>query len=139
MIGLLQPPSLRPPGDGDRCCNETTLADPPGARTASKVPRLHIGFIASVSIIGLACKPRSGFQLCEFKGVRFPAKASSKASAAPPRNASGDERYSVAATRKSRARLARQPADFKHEEGVWLAKEPFVETPNGAKPGFHTH
>jgi hypothetical protein len=48
---------------------------------------MHIGFIASVSIIGLACKPRSGFQLCEFKGVRFPAKAWSKASAAPPRNA----------------------------------------------------
>jgi hypothetical protein len=24
-------------------------------------------------------------------------------------------------------------------KGVWSAKEPFVETPNGAKPGFHTH
>ena len=31
---------------------------------------------------------------------------------------------------------ARQPVDFKHEGGVWLAKEPFVETPNGAQPGY---
>jgi hypothetical protein len=31
-----------------------------------------------------------------------------------------DEGYSVAATRKRRPRLARQPVDFKHE-GVWLA------------------
>jgi hypothetical protein len=52
---------------------------------------------------------------------------------------SGDEGYSVAATRNSRPRLARQPTDFKHEEGVWFAKKPFVETPNGAKPGFPTH
>ncbi|MGC2834886.1 MAG: hypothetical protein WA238_12245, partial [Methylocella sp.] len=59
--------------------NETTLADPPGARTAVKTgARLHrppIGFIASVSIIGLACKPQSGFQSREFKEVRIPAKA----------------------------------------------------------------
>jgi hypothetical protein len=51
---------------------------------------LHFGFIASVSIIGLACKPRSAFQLCEITGVRFPAKAWSKASAARPRKASTD-------------------------------------------------
>ncbi len=56
----------------------------------SKPPRLHFGFIASVSIIGLACKPRSAFQLCEITGVRFPAKAWSKASAARPRKASTD-------------------------------------------------
>jgi hypothetical protein len=70
---------------------ETTLADPPGARTAVKTgARLHawpIGFIASVSIIGLACKPRSGFQLCEIKGVKFPANAWSKAPAATLRKA----------------------------------------------------
>src|ERR1700731_837687 len=91
MIGLSQPPLLRPPGDGNRCGNETTLADPPGARTAVKTgARLHastFGFIASVSIIGLACKPRSGFQLGEFKGARFPAKAWSKPSAATLRKA----------------------------------------------------
>jgi hypothetical protein len=51
---------------------------------------LHFGFIASVSIIGLACKPRSAFQLCEIMGVRLPAKAWSKASAAWPRKASTD-------------------------------------------------
>ena len=50
-----------------------------------------------------------------------------------------DEGYSVAATRKRRPRLARQPVDFKHGEGMWLTKEPFDETPNGAKPGFPTH
>jgi hypothetical protein len=56
----------------------------------SKPPRLHFGFIASVSIIGLACKPRSAFQLCEITGARFPAKPWSKASAARPRKASTD-------------------------------------------------
>jgi len=132
MIGLSQPPSLRPPGDGNRCGNETTLADPPGARTAVKIgARLHarIGFIASVSIIGLACKPRSGYQMCEFKVVRIPAKAWSKASEATPRKASGGGRCSLAATRERRLQLSRQPVDFKHEGGVWSAKEPFVEMP----------
>jgi hypothetical protein len=75
MIGLSQPPALRPPG-GNRYGNETTLADPTAAMTAVKTgARLqcpHIGFIASVSIMGLACKPRSAFQLGEIKGVRFP-------------------------------------------------------------------
>ena len=56
----------------------------------SKPPRVHFGFIASVSIIGLACKPRSAFQLCEIMGVRLPAKTWSKASVAKPRKASTD-------------------------------------------------
>lgn len=56
----------------------------------SKPPRVHFGFIASVSIIGLACKPRSAFQLCEIMGVRLPAKTWSKASVARPRKASTD-------------------------------------------------
>jgi hypothetical protein len=55
-----------------------------GARLHTPLP---IGFIASVSIIGLACKPRSGFQLWEIKGVRFPAKAWGRTPAATLRKA----------------------------------------------------
>jgi hypothetical protein len=47
---------------------------------------------------------------------------------------SGDEGCIVAATRRSQPQLSRQPVDFKHERGVWLIKQPFVETPNGATP-----
>jgi hypothetical protein len=42
----------------------------------------------------------------------------------------------MAATCGRRPQRSRQLVDFKHEGGVWLAKEPFVETPNGAKPGY---
>jgi len=43
MMGLSQPPSLRPSGDGNRCGNETTLADPPGAWTTVKTgAKFHV-------------------------------------------------------------------------------------------------
>jgi hypothetical protein len=59
----------------------TRRARGPPSRPEQASPRPHFDFIASVSIIGLACKPRSAFQLCEIMGVRSPAKAWSKASA----------------------------------------------------------
>jgi hypothetical protein len=75
--------------------------------------------------------------MCEFKGVRFPAKAWSKAPGGhAAKSVSGDEACSVAATRDRRPQLARQPVDVKHDAGVWLAKQPFVETPNGARPDY---
>jgi hypothetical protein len=51
-----------------------------------KAPRLHSGFVASVSIIRMACKPWREFQSCVM-GAKFLAKAWSKASAARPRKA----------------------------------------------------
>jgi len=52
------------------------------------------------------------------------------------KSVSGDEGCFVAAIRKRRPQLSRQPVAFKREGDVWIAKEPFVETPNGTKPGF---
>jgi hypothetical protein len=42
----------------------------------------------------------------------------------------------MAATRKRPPQLSWQPVDVKHEGSIWLAKEVFVETPNGAQPGY---
>jgi hypothetical protein len=117
--------------------HETTLADPPGARTAVKTgARLHrprIGLIASVSIIGLACKPWSGFQLGEIEGVRFPAKAWSKASAATLRKARLEMTGVPAGPRKTQAQLSRRPVDFKHKGGVQLAAPPGCHSPDRLK------
>jgi hypothetical protein len=138
MIGLSQPPSLRPPGDGNRCGNETTLADPPGARTAVKTgARLHAAHrfdrFGKHYRAGLQAPERVSIVRMQGSEVSGQGVKQSLGGHAAKR-VSGDEGYSVAATRKRRPRLARQLVDFKHEEGVWLAKEPFVETPNGAKP-----
>jgi hypothetical protein len=99
-----------------------------------EAPRPHIGFIASVSIIGLACKPRSGFQLREIKGVRFPAKAWSKPSTATLRKAC-PEMKGVPSGNPQETTPVVSRLTSKMKAGARFAKEPFAETPNGEKPG----
>jgi len=52
------------------------------------------------------------------------------------KSVSDDERHSLAGTGKRQAQLSRRPVDFIHEGGGWLAKEPFIETPNSKQPGY---
>jgi hypothetical protein len=102
----------------------------------SKPPRLHFSFIASVSIIGLACKPRSSFQLCEIMGVRLPAKAWSKASAARPRKASTDLKdvpWRQPARDNPGCHGSRSTSNVK---GRLVCKELIAAAPNGDKPGY---
>jgi len=99
----------------------------------SKVPCPHIGFIASVSIIGLACKPRSAFQLCEIKGVRFPANAWSIAAATLQKaclEMKGVPRRQ--ATRNNPSwRRTRLTSNVKGASRLLMSRQP-----NGEKPGY---
>jgi hypothetical protein len=65
--------------------------------------------------------------------VRFPAKAWSKVPAATPRKACL-EMKGVPWRQPASDDPSWQPVDFKHEGGVWFAKDTFVEMANGAQP-----
>jgi hypothetical protein len=103
-------------------------------RDRGKAPRLHNGFrFGKHYRAGLQAPERVSIVRIQWSEISGQGVEQSLGGYAA-KCVSGDEGYSVAATRKTRSQLSRQPVDFKHE-GSWSAKEVFVETHNGAQPG----
>lgn len=116
MIGLSQPPLLRPPGDGNRCGNETTLADQPGAGPPSRPEQ---GSTPAHRFYRFGKHYRAGLQAPERVSIVrihgsevFGQSVEQSLGGPAAKCVSGDEGCSVAAIRKRRPRLARQPVDF---------------------------